>query len=181
MIRRTAFALAGLASMLLLHAVAYSANDPVHESLRKLKERLKAAQKQNTAPPVGTARRPVQPRPVRRYPRASRSQRATSGTRTRPGYLPTLKLKSDVDYSSNRVAGTIPKTGDIQVETINKGRVVYVYFKLLQRSGPDGRAVIPDVAPGSYEIMLKGPTLKIPWRRFVEVKPDQVTVVKVSL
>lgn len=172
-------ALVGLASVLVLHTVAYSANDPVQESLRKLKERLKAAQKQSTPPP--TAHRPVQPRPIRRSPRASRSLRAASGPRTRPGYLPTLKLKSDVDFSPNRVAGTIPKTGDIQVETINKGRVVYVYFKLLQRSGPDGRAVIPDVAPGNYEIMLKGPTLKIPWRRFVEVKPDQVTVVKVSL
>lgn len=181
MIRRTGLALVGLASVLVLHAVAYSANDPVQESLRKLKERLKAAQKQNTPPPSAASPRPVPPRPIRRIPRAGRSQRAASGTRTRPGYLPTLKLKSDVDYSPNRVAGTIPKTGDIQVETTNKGRVVYVYFKLLQRSGPDGRAVIPDVAPGNYEIMLKGPTLKIPWRRFVEVKPDQVTVVKVSL
>jgi hypothetical protein len=95
--------------------------------------------------------------------------------------MPSIKLKYNVDYAPHRTVGTIPKTGDIQVETVNKGRIVYVYFKLLQRSGPDGCATIPDVAPGNYEIMLKGPTLKLPWRRFVEVKPDQITMVKVNL
>ena len=95
--------------------------------------------------------------------------------------MPSIKLPNKVDYLPHRTAGTIPKTGDIQVETVNKGRIVYVYFKLLIKSGPDGCATIPDVAPGNYEIMLKGPTLKLPWRRFVEVKPDQVTLVKVSL
>lgn len=181
--RRAGLALMGLASAVLLHHAAHSATDPVQESLRKLKARVQAAQRKNAAPtptpPPATPLRAAGPRTAR-HPRVARSFRPSPAT-PRPVHLPTLKLKNRVEYLPQRTAGTLPKTGDIQVETVNKGRVVYVYFKLLQRSGPDGCATIPNVAPGNYEIMLKGPTLKLPWRRFVEVKPDQVTLVKVFL
>jgi hypothetical protein len=175
--RRAGLALIGLASVLLLQSATQSATDPVQESLRKLKARVKAAQRKH-APPPAPSRTPA-PRPYRRSTHSARNSRPASSSRV--AHLPTLKLKNQVGYLPHRSAGTLPKTGDIQVETVNKGRIVFVYFKLLQRSGPDGCATIPNVAPGNYEIMLKGPTLKLPWRRYVEVKPDQVTFVKVYL
>jgi hypothetical protein len=176
--RRAVLALIGLASVLLLQSATHSATDPVQESLRKLKERVKAAQRKH-APPPAPARAPA-PRPYRRSTRSVRNSRPAASS-ARVAHLPTLKLKNQVAFLAQRSAGTLPNTGDIQVETVNKGRTVYVYFKLLIKSGPDGCATIPNVAPGNYEIMLKGPTLKLPWRRFVEVKPDQVTLVKVYL
>jgi len=180
--RRCRWALVGLGSVLLLQSLGYAAN-PVQDSLRRLKERLKAA-KVHSAPPKPAPApnpRPAAPRPVRRNPRIVRPYRNTPSSAPRVSKMPSIKLPYKVNFLPHRTAGTIPKTGDIQVETVNKGRIVFVYFKLLQRSGPDGCATIPDVAPGNYEIMLKGPTLKLPWRRFVEVKPDQVTMVKVTL
>lgn len=178
--RRAGLALIGLASVLLLQSVTHSATDPVQESLRKLKERVKAAQRKHAPPPAPAPPRTPAPRPYRRSTHSVRNSRPAASP-PRVAHLPTLKLKNQVAFLPHRSTGTLPKTGDIQVETVNKGRIVFVYFKLLQRSGPDGCATIPNVAPGNYEIMLKGPTLKLPWRRFVEVKPDQVTFVKVYL
>lgn len=177
--RHARLALVGLGSALLLQSFAHAA-DPVQDSLRRLKERLNAAKRHNAPPAPPVTPRPPVARPTRRGPRVVRTNRVYAPA-PRVTHMPSIKLKYDVGYAPHRTVGTIPKTGDIQVETVNKGRIVYVYFKLLQRSGPDGCATIPDVAPGNYEIMLKGPTLKLPWRRFVEVKPDQITMVKVNL
>jgi hypothetical protein len=89
-------------------------------------------------------------------------------------------LKHDVDYVSRRV-GSIPKTGDIVVETTNRGQIVFAYWKVDLISGPDGMGLKKDLAPAKYQIMLKGPSLRKPWYKFVQVKPDMAAVLKVEL
>jgi hypothetical protein len=85
-----------------------------------------------------------------------------------------------VDYLPHRL-GTRRNAGDILVETTNGGKTVFVYWKVEMISSGDGRGVKQDVAPGRYPVMLKGPTIIKPWTVFVNVKPGNTTLVKVTL
>lgn len=89
-------------------------------------------------------------------------------------------IKYDVDYVNQRV-GSIPKTGDIVVETTNRGQIVFAYWRVDLISGPDGMGLKKDLAPAKYQVMLKGPSLRKPWSKFVQVKPDMTAVLKVQL
>jgi len=174
----------GLVAALLSASAASAAPDPVKENLRRLKERLKAAKAQAAAKaapkpaPKSTTPTTAVRRPPIRYTRPSNSRPQVSSSRPFVPNMPNLKYKFRVETER---LGTIPKTGDIVVETTNRGQIVYAYWRVELISGPDGLGRKKDIAPGKYLVMLKGPTLPRPWVVFATVKPDLVTVVEVAL
>lgn len=173
--RSAAMVAAALCVPLLLAGTSYGAPDPVKENLRKLKARLKSAKAQTKPAP------PKAPETVRKPVRSSRSYRRSPQSSKPQVKLPPMpKLKYDLDYEKERL-GTIPKTGDIRVETTNRGKVVFAYWGVYPISDKDGNGSKKNLAPANYRVMLKGPSMARPWIRYVQVKPDMVAVLKVEL
>ena len=176
MIRPAAKVAAVISFTILISGLAPVNADPVKDNLRKLKAKLKAAK--SSAKPAPTKPAPAST-PVPRTPvRAARNRPRPAPPKPKPPPMP--ELTHSLVWEKTRL-GTIPKTGDIRVETINRGKIVFAYWGVYKISDQDGNGVKLNLAPARYKVQLKGPSMVRPWVKYVQVKPDMVAVLKVEL
>jgi hypothetical protein len=156
--------LAAVAGLGVWNGVAYAAPDPLAENLRTLERRIPAIREPEPAP--------------KKAPRAR-----SGGTGRRSSAARRRRRAGDVAaaaYSSGRI-GSNPSAGDLRVEA-QGGRVVHVYVRqcLVSDLG-NGRAVVPDLQPGRYPVMLWDPEACRRRTYWVQVRPGAVSSLRAGL